>query len=176
MKRKGPVTKLKEALEEKNNEIKELKDKYLRVLAELDNYRKRVEKEVADRKKFAIVEFFMKVIPVLDSFDRAMSGVELNNDFENFYKGVEIIHRQLREALRSLGLVEFSGLNETFDPSRHEAVATVETDDKPENTVIEEISKGYMIDNRVIKPAKVFVSKQKEGEEGGQEDAKNNRD
>lgn len=172
MKRKGPVTKLKEAMKQKDTEIKELKDKYLRALAELDNYRKRIEKELDDRKKYALVEFFMKIIPVLDSFDRAVSGAEMNNDFENFYKGVEIIHRQLRDALHSLGLVEFSGLNETFDPNRHEAVATVETDDKPENTVIEEISKGYMIDNKVIKPAKVFVSKQKEG---GQENGENNR-
>ena len=172
MKRKGPVTKLKENISQKEIELKELKDKYLRALAELDNYRKQIEKELDDRKKYGMVEFFMSVIPVLDSFSRALSGGEMNNDFDNFYKGVEIIHRQLRDALKSLGLVEFSGLNETFDPSRHEAVATVETDEKPENTVIEEISKGYMIDDRIIKPAKVYVSKQKEGDE---EDGENNR-
>ena len=172
MKRKGPVTKLKENISQKEIELKELKDKYLRALAELDNYRKQIEKELDDRKKYGMVEFFMSVIPVLDSFSRALSGGEMNNDFDNFYKGVEIIHRQLRDALKSLGLVEFSGLNETFDPSRHEAVATVETNEKPENTVIEEISKGYMIDDRIIKPAKVYVSKQKEGDE---EDGENNR-
>ena len=172
MKRKGPVTKLKENINQKEIELKELKDKYLRALAELDNYRKRMEKELDDRKKYGMVELFMSVIPVLDSFDRALSGGEMSNDFDNFYKGMEIIHRQLRDALKSLGLVEFSGLNETFDPSRHEAVATVETDEKPENTVIEEISKGYMIDDRIIKPAKVYVSKQKEGDE---EDGENNR-
>lgn len=172
MKRKGPVTKLKENISQKEIELKELKDKYLRALAELDNYRKQIEKELNDRKKYGMVEFFMSVIPVLDSFSRALSGGEMNSDFDNFYKGVEIIHRQLRDALKSLGLVEFSGLNETFDPSRHEAVATVETNEKPENTVIEEISKGYMVDDRIIKPAKVYVSKQKEGDE---EDGKNNR-
>jgi molecular chaperone GrpE len=172
MKRKGPVTKLKENISQKEIELKELKDKYLRALAELDNYRKQIEKELDDRKKYGMVEFFMSVIPVLDSFSRALSGGEMNSDFDNFYKGVEIIHRQLRDALKSLGLVEFSGLNETFDPSRHEAVATVETNEKPENTVIEEISKGYMVDDRIIKPAQVYVSKQKEGDE---EDGKNNR-
>lgn len=172
MKRKGPVTKLKENISQKEIELKELKDKYLRALAELDNYRKQIEKELDDRKKYGMVEFFMSVIPVLDSFSRALSGGEMNSDFDNFYKGVEIIHRQLRDALKSLGLVEFSGLNETFDPSRHEAVATVETNEKPENTVIEEISKGYMVDDRIIKPAKVYVSKQKEGDE---EDGENNR-
>lgn len=171
-KKKGPVTKLKEELKQKDEVLKETKDNYLRALAELDNYRKRMEKEIDERKKFGLVEFFMKVIPVLDSFDRALSGAELNHNFENFYKGVEIINRQLRDALKSLGLVEFSGLNETFNPSRHEAIGTMETDTEPENTIVEEVSKGYIVNDRVIKPAKVLVSKQKEG---GQEDAENNR-
>lgn len=173
MKKVGPVTKLKNELEEKKDEIKELKDKYLRALAELDNYRKRMDKEFDEHKKYSKVDYFKKIIPVLDSFDRAMSGAEVNADFENFHKGVEIIHRQLRDALKSCGLVEFSALGETFDPTRHEAVATVATNDKPENTVIDEVSKGYIVYDKVIKPAKVFVSKQKEG---GQEDGENNRD
>ena len=173
MKRIGPVTKLKEELKEKEKEIKELRDKYLRALAELDNYRKRMDKEFDDYKKYSKVDFFKKIIPVLDSFDRAMSGAEVNADFKNFHKGVEIIHRQLRDALKSCGLIEFSALGEIFDPARHEAIATVTTDDKPENTVIEEVCKGYIVTDRVIKPAKVFVSKQKEG---GQEDGENNRD
>ncbi len=173
MKRVGPVTKLKNEVKEKENEIKEWKDKYLRALAELDNYRKRMDKEFDEYKKHSRVDYFLRIIPVLDSFDRAISGAEVNADFETFQKGVEIIHRQLREALKSCGLVEFSALGQIFDPSRHEAVATVETNDKPVNTVIEEISKGYIVHDKVIKPAKVFVSKQKEG---GQEDGENHRD
>jgi molecular chaperone GrpE len=173
MKRVGPVTKLKNEIKEKEKEIKEWKDKYLRALAELDNYRKRMDKEFDEHKKYSKVDYFLKIIPVLDSFDRAISGAEVNADLETFQKGVEIIYRQLREALKSCGLVEFSALGQTFDPSRHEAVATVETNDTPVNTVIEEISKGYIVHDKVIKPAKVFVSKQKEG---GQEDGENNRD
>lgn len=173
MKRKGPVTMLREEIDGMNQQIKELNNKYLRAFAELDNYRKLMQKKMADYRRSAKVEFFNKVIPVLDSFDRALSGAELNTEFDNFYKGVEIIHRQLKEALRSLGLVEFSGLGEVFDPSRHEAVATVVTDKHPEDIIIEEISKGYVVDDWVIKPAKVCVSKQKKG---GQEDGENNRD
>jgi molecular chaperone GrpE len=172
MKKIGPVTKLKEELKDKDTEIKDLKDKYLRVLAELDNYRKRMDKDFDDYKKYSNVEFFKKIIPILDSFDRAMSGADINSDFDNFYKGVEIIHRQLRDALKSCGLIEYSALGEPFDPARHEAVATVATDDKPANTVVEEICKGYLVHDRVIKPAKVLVSRQKEG---GQEDGENNR-
>ncbi len=173
MKERGPVTKLREEIEEKNEQIKELNDKYLRAFAELDNYRKLMQKKMVDYRKSAKVEFFNKIIPVLDSFDRALSGAELNTDFDNFYKGVEIIHRQFKEALKSLGLVEFSGLGEVFDPSRHEAVATVMTDKHPEDIIVEEISKGYIVDDWVIKPAKVCVSKQKKG---GQEDGEDNRD
>ncbi len=173
MKRKGPVTRLKEEIEEKNKQAEELNDKYLRAYADLDNYRKQMQKKMEDYRRSYEIEFFNKIIPILDSFDRALSGAEFNANFDNFYKGVEIIHRQLKEALKSLGLIEFSGLGEVFDPSRHEAVATVSTDEQPEDIIVEEISKGYIVDDRVIKPAKVYVSKQKEG---GQKDDENNRD
>lgn len=173
MKRKGPVTRLKEEIEEKNKQAEELNDKYLRAYADLDNYRKQMQKKMEDYRRSYEIEFFNKIIPILDSFDRALSGAEFNANFDNFYKGVEIIHRQLKEALKSLGLIEFSGLGEVFDPSRHEAVATVSTDEQPEDIIVEEISKGYIVDDRVIKPAKVYVSKQKKG---GQKDGENNRD
>lgn len=174
MKRKGPVTKLKEEIEEKEQQIKEFNDKYLRALAELENSRKLMYKEMENDRLLIKAEFFNKVIPVLDSFDRALSGAELNENFERFYKGIEIIHRQLKDALKSLGLVEFSGLGEVFDPSRHEAVGTVPIDGiQTEDIVVEEISKGYIVSDRVVKPAKVLVSKQKEG---GQENGENNRD
>jgi len=174
MKRKGPVTKLKEEIEEKEQQIKEFNDKYLRALAELENSRKLMYKEMENDRLLIKAEFFNKVIPVLDSFDRALSGAELNENFERFYKGIEIIHRQLKDALKSLGLVEFSGLGEVFDPSRHEAVGTVPIDGiQAEDIVVEEISKGYIVSDRVVKPAKVLVSKQKEG---GQENGENNRD
>jgi molecular chaperone GrpE len=170
--KKGPVTRLRESLEEKETEVKELHDKYLRALADLDNYRKLMQKEMAEYRKSSKLQFFNKIIPVLDSLDRAMEGDHDSSDTGKFIEGMEIIHRQFREALNMLGLKEFSGLGEEFDPSRHEAVATIETDDQPEHIVIEEISKGYMVDNQVVKPAKVCVSKLKKG---GQEDAENNR-
>jgi molecular chaperone GrpE len=102
-----------------------------------------------------------------------MDGANVDDDYSNFIKGVEIIYRQLKDALRSMGLEEFSSLGESFDPTRHEAVATVVNDEKPEDTIVEEISKGYIVRERVIKPAKVLVSKQSKG---GNEDVENNRD
>jgi molecular chaperone GrpE len=174
MKTKGPVTRLKEVFKESENQIKDLKDKYLRALAELDNYRKRAEKDMEDHRKYSKVDLFIRIIPVLDNLDRAISGVEINGNYESFYKGLDIIYRQFKDALKALGLVEYSGLGELFNPARHEAVGVVETDAKPENTVIEEISKGYMVGDKVIKPAKVLVARLKK-EEGGQENVENNR-
>ena len=173
MEKKGPVTKLKEDLKNREKEIKEFKDKYLRALADMDNFRKRMDKEIDSYRKYAQVEFFNKIIPVLDSFDRAVDGESLENNHEKYAQGIEMIYRQLKDVLRSMGLEEFSSLGEYFDPARHEAVATVVNNDKPENTIVEEISKGYIVQERVIKPAKVLVSKQNKG---GNEDVENNRD
>ncbi|MGQ9664466.1 MAG: nucleotide exchange factor GrpE [bacterium] len=174
MVRKGPVTLMKEELEKKCIEINELKDSYLRVLAEWDNYRKRMENEFGEFKKYAKVDFISKILPVLDNFDRALAGAELNPNLESFYKGIEIIERQLKEVLKSIGLTEYSGLGEQFDPALHDAVGVIVTNDHPENTIIEEISKGYKVGDRIIQPAKVLVSKHEE--KGGQENGKNNRD
>lgn len=173
MEKKGPVTRLKEDIAKKDEEIRDLKDRYLRALAELENYRKRMEREQENMRQYSQVEFFMKIIPVLDSFDRAVNDASLNGTAENYARGVEMIYRQLRDTLRSMGLEEFSGLGEVFDPARHEAVATVISDGNPENTVVEEVSKGYIVCDRVIKPAKVLVSKQ---DEGGNKDVEDNRD
>ena len=173
MEKKGPVTKLKEKIRQQEEDLKDIKDRYLRALADMDNYRKRMERELDGFRQYAQVEFFNNIIPVLDSFERAMNGASVDNDYAKYAKGVEMIYRQLKDALRSLGLEDFSSLGETFDPARHEAIAAVVNDDKPENTVIEEISKGYIVKDRVIKPAKVMVSKQSKG---GNEDVENNRD
>lgn len=172
MKHKGPVSKMKEDLLDKTTELKQTKDKYLRSVADMSNFRKRMDKEMDEHKKYSKVDFFLKIIPVLENFDRALCGAEINEDFESFRKGLEIIDRQFKDTLKSLGLKEFSGLGETFDPAKHEAIAVVTVNDKPENTIVEEVSKGY-IGDRVIKPAKVMVSKHVEG---GQENAENNRD
>ena len=172
MEKKGPVTKLKEELQQKDKDIKELRNKYLRALADMDNNRKRMDRELDSFRKYAQVEFLNKVIPVLDSFERATDSADIENDYDNYAQGVEMIYRQLKDVLRSMGLVEFSSLGEVFDPARHEAVATIVNDEKPENTIVEEISKGYVARERVIKPAKVMVSKQSKG---GNEDVENNR-
>ena len=146
----------------------------MRALAELDNYRKRMEKETEEYRRFAKVDFFVQILPVLENIDRAIKGVSENSAKDSFFQGMEIICRQFKDTLKSMGLTEFSALGEIFDPSRHEAVGTTERGDQPENTIIEEVSKGYLVGGKVIKPARVIVSCLKQ--EGGCEHAENNRD
>lgn len=173
MKNIGPVTKFKTEFAEKMLELKDLKDKYLRTLADTDNYRKRRDKEVEEFKKYSKIEFFMQIIPVVENFDRALSGVELTQDLESFYKGLAIIARSLKDTLKKLGLEEFSALGAEFDPNVHDAIGVVEKEDAPANIVAEEISKGYRVEDRIIKPAKVIVTK---SPEGGNKNGENNRD
>ncbi len=171
MKKKGPVSKLKEELLIARREAKEHFDSYLRALADLDNYRKRMEKEFANFKIYANEQLLTQLIAVMDSFDRALAAGEIDVNFENFYKGVSMIYRYLKEILEKWGLKEFSSSGETFNPERHEAVNIVETNDVPPDTIVEEISKGYMLGEKILKPAQVTVAKPcpEKKEEGGNE-------
>ncbi len=157
--RKGPVTKLKEELNNKSVEAKENFDNYLRALAELDNYRKRMEKEFANFKVYSNEQLMTELIMIMDNFDRALVSGDINSDFESFYKGVEMIHRYLKEILERWGLKEFSGKGEVFNPARHEAVSVIETDEVPPDTIVDEISKGYILGEKILKPAQVTVAK-----------------
>ncbi len=174
MERIGPVSVLINEFKEKEEKLKELNDKYLRAAADLDNFRKLMQKEMQNYRLTVKAEFFHRVIPVLDSFSRAIGNEVSIDNFEKFVEGVDMICRQLKEALQSLGMEEFSGIGEVFDPARHEAVAMVDAEDQPDNMIIEEISRGYKVGDRIIKPAKVIVVKPKE--EGGSKDVENNRD
>jgi molecular chaperone GrpE len=139
-----------------------LKDSYLRLLAEFDNFRKRKEKEVLMAKELSLKEFFTDIIPVLENFNRALFHSELINDFQNLKRGLEIIYNQLKSILEKHGLKEYSLLEKDFDPRYAEAVGYVETDKVPPNKIVEEISKGYLYKDYVLKPAQVIVSKEKQ--------------
>ena len=139
------------------------RNEYLRALADLDNYRKRKEEEFEQFKEYANEGLLIELLPVLDNFDRALSSTD-DKEKDNFYKGVEIILRQLKEVLEKRGLKGYSSVNKEFDPKFHEALGYKETDEKPPNTIIEEVAKGYLLKDRVLRPAKVIVAKKKGGE------------
>jgi molecular chaperone GrpE len=165
--KRGPVSELKERLERAEDDARKFYDSYLRALAALDNYRKQKDEEMKRNRDRIYEEVMLALIPVFENFERALSSTEVTGDYESLFKGIEIIFRQFKECLTKFGVVDYSAKGKPFDPRYHEAVSVVETEDYPPDTVVDEISKGYMFKDRVIKPAVVTVAKPKGGGKDG---------
>ena len=139
-------------------EMVDARDMMLRLAAELDNYKKRTVKERQSLIKYASQSIIQELIPILDNFERAIESATKSRDFDSFLEGVELIFRQMYDALERKGVSKIEALGKAFDPNIHEAIAQVATEECPENTVIEELQKGYMLYDRVIRPSRVAVS------------------
>jgi len=172
-KRKSRTRQLEDELQEKESQFKDCHERYLRALADLDNFKKRMMREKEEYMKYANETLIKALLSVLDNFERAIDASKISNEFQAFHKGVEMIYGQLKEILEAEGLRQFSSLGEPFDPEKHEAVVALESNDHPPNTVVDEMEKGYTLKERVIRPAKVAVSKNMEKEVD--EDAESDR-
>jgi molecular chaperone GrpE len=155
----------REAPEAKDNETAalarerdELRDRLLRKTAEFDNYRKRVEKERRELSEWAAADVITEVLAVLDDFDRALS-TEAPPEAQGYRAGVELIRRQLGEALRKRGVTPLETLGTDFDPHLHQAVAYEESPGAREGEVVGELRKGYRLGERLLRPAMVRVAK-----------------
>jgi len=133
-----------------------LLDRLARVQAEFDNARKRAAKEQQDYRDYALVDTIKAIIPVLDSFERAL---RTSPEKSEFHAGVELIQKQLQDALAKLGVRAISARGEPFDPRYHEAVEMVETTDAEDHHVLEELQRGYQLKDRLLRPAMVRVAK-----------------
>lgn len=152
-------------LAEAKREAAEFKDKLLRTLAEMENLRKRTEREVLDARLYGIAGFARDVLAVADNMHRALEaiGPELRESVDAKVKalieGVELTERELLKTLEKNGVKKFSPLGEKFDPNVHQAMYEIPTSDLPAGQVAEVIQAGYMIGDRVLRPAMVAVSK-----------------
>ncbi len=136
-----------------------LYDQLLRRAAEFENYRRRIERERTDAYQRARVEVLVEFLPVVDNFERALSSLESSGgDAEALRHGVELIHKQFKDALTKFGLEPVDAIGQTFDPHLHEAVTIEATDKHKENTIIEEFQRGYKIGDKLLRPAKVKVA------------------
>ena len=133
-----------------------LLDRLARTQAEFDNARKRATKEQQDFRDYALADTIKTIIPVLDSFDRALKA---SPEKSEFHIGVELIHKQLQDALAKLGVRQISARGEPFDPRFHEAVEMVETTDAEDHHVLEELQPGYKLKDRLLRPAMVRVAR-----------------
>ena len=152
---------LKAEYEAYRAESKERHDQMLRTIAEFDNSRKRADREKEESLKYALESFVKELIPTVDSIERAIQSTKESQDFDGLAEGVEMIYRALLNVLEKRGVTPIDAVNEPFDPMQHEAVMHVESEDVPENSIIEEWQKGYILHNRVIRPSMVSVSKGK---------------
>jgi molecular chaperone GrpE len=150
---------LSEELDRVQSELEDTKDKFLRGLADFDNYRKRVAREREQLTRCANENLIRELLGVVDNIERALEAASDTQDLEGFKKGIELIDEHLKGILTKEGLCPIVCLGEPFDPNYHEAVMALEKEGHESDKVVEEIQKGYMLDGRVIRPSKVVVSK-----------------
>lgn len=153
-------------LEEKDALCKEYLDHLIRLKAEFENYKKRVEKERGEYVRFANSQLILQILPVIDNLKLAIENAKFSKDIQ-ILRGMEMVFKSLEEILIKNGLEKIETEGKTFDPHVHEAVEFVESEEIPENTIIEEIKEGYIFNNRVIRPAKVKISKRPNGTKKG---------
>jgi molecular chaperone GrpE len=143
----------------KDDKIRELEEQIRRLSAEFENFRRRQEKRYEETCKYAAEDTISKFLPVLDSIEQARIMTRKDCDMENYLKGLDLIYSQLSDALIKLGVEEIKSVGEAFDPAIHHAAFVHETDEHPEDTVLEEFQKGYTFRDRVLRPSMVKVSK-----------------
>jgi molecular chaperone GrpE len=145
-------------LTELRRELADKHDRYLRALAEMDNAKRRAQRDREEYVKYANESLIRELLPVLDNFDRALDAARASGEPSTVVEGVELIQRELLKVLERAGVERYSALGAAFDPTRHEAVSRVITADHPENTVVGETLRGYLLNGRVLRPAMVAVA------------------
>jgi molecular chaperone GrpE len=158
-----PSPKAEPVQDERANEVDKLRaerdvllDRLARMQAEFDNARKRAQREQQDYRDYALSDAIKALIPVLDSFDRALQSSPKKSEF---HLGIELIHKQLQDALAKIGVQPLSAKGQQFDPRFHEAIEMVDTQEAKDNEVIDELQRGYKLKDRLLRPAMVRVAR-----------------
>jgi molecular chaperone GrpE len=158
------IGELKKKLEEKEKEIKEHHDRLLRLAADFENYKKRAARDKEDWAKFANEDLLRTILPFIDNLERAINHAQKTSDTGVLIEGVRLTIQQILQSLNKFGLSSFQSVGKPFDPTVHEAMLVVETDKHEPNQVVEEFQKGYLLNDRLLRPATVSVSKPPEKE------------
>ena len=151
------VTGLQAQLQATRDEVAQYKDKWLRERAEMENFRKRQERLANERNQRYKRDLLEKVLEVVDNLDRAMTYTD-TMDRDALQSSLRMVHWQLNELIKTEGLTPVASVGQEFDPRVHEAIESVASPEHPEGQVVEEVRKGYMIGNEMLRPARVKVS------------------
>jgi molecular chaperone GrpE len=157
--------KLRECLEAKEKEAKENYDRYLRQVAELENFKKRTNRERDEAIRFANEALVKDLLPIVDNLERAIMHAKDGGNGKPLIEGVEMVLRGLLDTLAKHGVVPISAVGQPFDPQKHEAMAQVENSTYDPNIVVEEHHKGYLLRDRLLRPALVSVAKTPKSQE-----------
>jgi molecular chaperone GrpE len=152
------VDALREQIANKDKEIADLKDKYLRALADTDNIRKRMRQQSEDSIRLQRESLLRDLLPITDNLERAVEAARGGGNGKPIVEGVELVLRSLLDFLRINGVIPRESVGQPFDPQFHEAVDHVESGEHPPNTVISEFHRGYQVGERVLRPARVAVA------------------
>lgn len=155
-KKSSKKSKKDDELSKVKNDLNALNDRYLRTLAEYENYRKRTSKELDARVATAKIDVIQELLPVIDNFERA--AFNSGADFETYKKGVEMIEKQFSDIIKKLGVESYGEKGDEFDPNIHSAVMHEDSEDYKENEITEVFMKGYKLGDRIIRPATVKVA------------------
>ena len=154
----GAAAQADEGIEALRKEKDALQDRLLRSAAEFDNYRKRMDRERRELSEFASADVLMDLLPIIDNFERALQA-PAGGDADAFRKGIELIHKQMTDLLRKRGVKPVEALGADFDPNFHQAVIHEVSADHREGEVMQEMQRGYMLGDRLLRPAMVKVAK-----------------
>jgi molecular chaperone GrpE len=152
------IEELKAKVTELEKSVELYKDQFLRKAAEFENFKRRTENEYLNITRFANETLITEILPVIDDLTRSLRAGKARREFGAFYKGVELIHSKLMKILEAHGLKAIEALGEQFNVDYHEALMQVQKEDVAPHTVVEEVEKGYMLHNKVIRHSKVIVA------------------
>jgi len=139
--------------------IKETHDKMLRAVADLENFKRRAQKEKEEVQRFGVERLLKDLLPIPDNLDRALEHARGPADFDSLKKGLQMTRKLFEDTLSRHGVKSFSAVGQAFDPRFHEAMQHLETNDLPPGQVAAEVLRGYMLNDRLVRPALVMVSK-----------------
>lgn len=146
-------------LESLKSELEDYKNRYMRLSADFQNYKRRIEKEKNDIYKFGSEKIVVDILPIIDNFERAIDSSENNEESNGLLDGIQMIFKQLIEVLNKHGVEEIEAIQKEFDPNLHHAVMQEECEGVDNNIVTQVLQKGYMLNSKVIRPSMVKVSK-----------------
>ncbi|HDN84275.1 nucleotide exchange factor GrpE [Candidatus Aerophobetes bacterium] len=159
---KEKIKQLEKQIESSDKEAEEYLDHLKRLKAEFENYKKRMVRERQQLINWAVEDIIKEFLPVLDDLERAIESTEVSSDFSSLAQGIKMVHQQFKGILQKKGLQEIPAKGQEFNPHLHEAIMRIESNDHPDNVVVEEMRKGYKFKDKVLRPAMVKVNRRKD--------------